>query len=178
MAGSVCGKCYALKGRFTTAGSRRAQARRLRAFEREPATWAEAFKTVLREKAKHVGPARRCMRWFDSGDVQSVEMAKAILEVVVGTGEVRHWVSTREPAMWVRALKELGWREFPPNVVVRVAATMIGQARELVLPEGFASCSVGANVGHKCPAIQQGHQCRECRACWDRGVRNVDYELH
>ncbi len=37
-------------------------------------------------------------RWFDSGDLQSVEMVRDIVAVAERTPEIRHWLPTREYA--------------------------------------------------------------------------------
>jgi len=29
-----------------------------------------------------------------------------------------------------------------------------------------------------CPAPQQGNECKSCRACWDKKVKNVAYLAH
>jgi len=34
------------------------------------------------------------------------------------------------------------------------------------------------SAGFSCPASEQGNECRECRACWDETVENVNYKKH
>ena len=67
-------------------------------------------------------------------------------------------------------------RGFPSNLVVRVSAVMIGQPNVKLM--GTVSSTVGANIGHACPAYSQGGQCGDCRACWNNSVESVDYPLH
>jgi hypothetical protein len=31
---------------------------------------------------------------------------------------------------------------------------------------------------HSCPSSKQGNKCLDCRACWDRGIRNISYGKH
>jgi len=32
--------------------------------------------------------------------------------------------------------------------------------------------------GFSCPASSQGNECKDCRACWDSEVENIDYKKH
>jgi hypothetical protein len=29
-----------------------------------------------------------------------------------------------------------------------------------------------------CPAVNQNHECKDCRACWDSKIFNVTYNQH
>ena len=73
----------------------------------------------------------------------------------------------------------------PGNLVLRVSATMIGDAPI----RGHANTSTvhvkgKPHVGHACPAPSQGNSCgsadlgNECRACWNPSVGNVSYAKH
>jgi hypothetical protein len=121
-------------------------------------------------------------RWFDSGDLQDGWMLDRILRVCSLLPDINFWMSTRERNL-VRNV------ELPANLVIRASADMIDQSP----PVGFANTSSvhrapkeqwevlveGSNkINWFCPSLLQGNQCGTCRACWDRGVKNVAYKQH
>lgn len=171
---SVCSKCYATSGRYAFGTVQNALERRLECYDSDPAAWAASMVLLLEGKAK--GQPKE-FRWFDSGDVQSKEMAQAIIWVAQQTPHIKHWVPTKEPGTWM----EDGVHELvasTPNLTVRVSAPMIGKRNS---NKYFPTSSVGATgpfplLDHKCPSKQQDNKCGDCRACWDRNIRNVDYQ--
>ena len=68
-----------------------------------------------------------------------------------------------------------GGGTFPYNLNVRLSAAFAG--RTCAPLPGTTTSSVDAD-GQRCPARNQGNECRDCRACWDRDVQNVDYPKH
>ena len=177
--GSVCHKCYAMKLQKMrpsvdmgwTANYLKATAMIAKA----PEKWADAMAFQINREANKTG--EKYHRWFDSGDLQSVEMLRAIVLTCERTPEIAHWLPTREAGMVKRYLKEFG--PFPSNLVVRMSSTMIGDKPRA----GHSNTSTvhakgDTPVGHVCPARDQGNACGDCRACWDLGVKNVSYPLH
>ena len=177
--GSVCHKCYALKlqkmrpsvNESWTANTDKAVA----LIARDPARWVAFMAFQITKAAEKTGEAYH--RWFDSGDLQSLEMLEAIANVARATPGIAHWLPTREGAI-VKAYKARHG-DFPGNLVVRLSATMIGDAP--VKAHGHTSTvhRKGEAVhGHACPASSQGNACGSCRACWSHDVANVSYPLH
>jgi hypothetical protein len=116
-------------------------------------------------------------RWFDGGDLDSLEMLRAIVLTCELTPSISHWLPTREAAIVKAYHKAYG--AFPTNLTVRVSATMVGDAPIA----GHVNTSTvhrkdAGHAGHACPARHQGNQCGACRACWTRDVANVSYPLH
>ena len=167
VSGSVCADCYALKGSYRFPDVKKAMARR-QAFMKSP-KWVELMvETINRTRSPY-------FRWFDSGDVQSVEHAKQILEVVELTPSKQHWIPTKEKAIWREAL---AGRMVPNNAVVRLSAAMIdGPA-----PKSFYNTSTvhrdNQPVGDACPAPKQENKCGDCRACWNPEIQNISYTAH
>ena len=62
-------------------------------------------------------------RWFDSGDLQSMEMLDAIVAVARMTPTVRHWIPTQERKL-VSDWQKLG-NTLPDNLNVRVSAAKL-----------------------------------------------------
>ncbi len=175
---STCSRCYALKLEklrpSVHTGWLANYTKATRLIASNPDQWAQACAfQIKRAYAKSGEPYHR---WFDSGDLQSVEMLDAIVRTCRLTPEINHWLPTREATIVRDYLAAHG--PFPANLIVRVSATMIGDA-----PRNAAHTSTvhrkGSDVsGHACPASTQGNTCGTCRACWSHDVANVSYPLH
>ena len=158
--GSVCAGCYAMKGRYRFPIVRKAMDRRLTALQ-DP-RWVDAMVTLVK--------GQPWFRWHDSGDIQSPEHLKNIFEVCNRTPETRHWMPTRE----VKFLKLMDPDVVPKNLIIRISSHMIDQGPVKHWPW----TSTVVTSGKTCPAAEQGNKCKECRACWDRSVKNVAYGKH
>lgn len=164
--GSVCSKCYALKGRYAFDNVQQAQERRFQSLN-DP-RWADAMVYLIN---------RRCakepyFRWHDSGDIQNLEHLDAIVQIAERCPTVKFWLPTREAAIVADYTRRY---EIPSNLVIRVSGAMIdGPA-----PVRFINTStVVSDNTHSCPAYKQDGKCGSCRACWDPGVPNVSYPQH
>ena len=174
---STCSRCYALKleklrpsvhqgwmANYTKATKQIAS---------NPDLWAKAAAFQITRAWQKSGQAYH--RWFDSGDLQSVEMLDAIARAARLTPEIKHWLPTREAAIVKAWLKS---NERPSNLVIRVSATMIGDAPSNAELTSTVHRKGTGHVGHACPASTQGNQCGDCRACWSDSVKNISYPLH
>ena len=113
-------------------------------------------------------------RWFDSGDLQSVEMLDAICQVARATPEIKHWLPTQE-----RGIVSRHKGEVPANLIIRVSASKLNGPA----PKGFANTSQvftsdQAPLGSECYARHNDNNCGDCRACWDPLVKFVSYPKH
>jgi len=157
---SVCAGCYAMKGRYRFPNVREAMDRRLAALT-DP-RWVDAMVTLVK--------GQPWFRWHDSGDIQSPDHLKNIFEVCNRTPETRHWMPTRE----VKFLKLMDPDVVPKNLIIRISSHMIDQGPVKHWPW----TSTVVTSGKTCPAAEQGNECKDCRACWDRSVKNVAYGKH
>ena len=201
--GSVCDRCYAIKlqklrpsvNQGWTANYEKA----VGLIDKAPNKWIDACVfQINRHFAKSQQPYHR---WFDSGDLQSVAMLKAICGVAERTPDISHWLPTREAKIVKDYLA--GGGVVPSNLVIRISATMIGDKPV----KGYANTSTvhrkeEALTGKECLAYRTdttrglvseeefkaarkakdksydfGH-CGDCRACWSFDVENVSYPLH
>ncbi len=165
--GSVCNSCYAMKGRYIFPNVIRAMEKRFQAMKRPD--WHILLAELIRRKEK------KHFRFFDSGDLQSVKMLDDIVQIAKILPGINFWLPSRERKIiseWLSSGKE-----FPANLTVRISAAMVGQSAGPV-PAGCQASTVGANVGYPCPAKTQGNACLDCRACWQKSVESVDYQLH
>lgn len=185
--GSVCHACYALRiEKFRTSarvGWGNNFERSTRLIAEAPEKWANALAFQVRWHCKKLGEPFH--RWFDAGDLQSVEMLSAIARVAELTPEIKHWLPTREAGI-VKQWRANGGVE-PSNLVIRISSTMVDDAPRNA-PHTSTVHSKGARVfGHECPSHtpenrayspKGGPNCGACRACWDKAVANVSYGLH
>jgi len=168
--GTICSDCYANKGFYKLYPAvKQSQDKRLEKYLEDPQAWVMAMTVML--------GGETWFRWFDSGDLQSVQMLRDIVQVVRNTPTCNHWLATRETGV----VKEfLAGDEIPSNMVIRMSATKYD-----VLPtNNLTPWSSGAHTGSApegsvgCPAPSQGGKCGSCRSCWDREVKVVSYHKH
>ena len=158
--GSTCYDCYALKGCYVFKVVQDAQYRRLAAIK-DP-QWVTAMAHLINSKKPDV------FRWHDSGDVQDLDHLQKIYEVCRLSPDVKHWMPTREA--WVKD----HLASCPDNLIIRLSAPMVDQAA----PDSWPHTSTVVTSGRTCPAPDQGNQCKDCRACWDKDVKNIAYGEH
>ena len=158
--GSVCAGCYALKGRYRFNNVQSALRRRAASLMHPD--WIDAMVALI--------SGHEYFRWHDSGDIQSVEHLKRIFEVCKRTPDTKHWMPTRE----ARFLRLMDPDIIPSNLIIRMSSHMIDQPPVKFWPW----TSTVSTEGKTCPAQDQGNQCRDCRACWDRTISNVTYPKH
>ena len=157
---SVCDDCYALKGCYVFKVVQDAQYRRLKAIYTAP--WVEAMAHLINSKKPDV------FRWHDSGDVQDLEHLNKIYEVCRLTPGKRHWMPTREA--WIKDHLDRA----PSNLVIRFSAPMIDQAA----PASWPNTSTVVTAQATCPAPYQDNQCKDCRNCWNKEIKNISYGQH
>ena len=158
--GSVCYDCYALKGCYVFKVVQDAQYRRLAAIKSP--LWVQAMAHLINSKKPEV------FRWHDSGDVQDLEHLNKIYEVCRLTPSKRHWMPTREA--WVKA----HLNRAPDNLVIRFSAPMVNQAA----PASWPHTSTVVTAQATCPAPHQGNECKDCRNCWNKEIKNISYGQH
>lgn len=115
-------------------------------------------------------------RWFDSGDLQSVEMLKNIVDVALLTPKIQHWLPTQERNIVKQYRKQYG--QEPSNLVIRVSASKVDAQKAPDFPNTSTVFKDKAPIGKVCKANTRGNQCGPCRACWDPTVKIVSYPKH
>ena len=160
---SVCSSCYALKGNYKRFPKvEEALERRFQSLKHPD--WVVAMATLIQ---KH-----KYFRWHDAGDIQSMAHLENIFEVCRLTPETQHWMPTRE----AQFLKDIDPDTVPPNLIIRMSSHMIGQGP--VKQWSWTSTVSTAPEARTCPAPDQGNECKDCRACWDRNIKNICYGKH
>ena len=167
--GSTCHKCYAMKGNYTRPNVRVWLKKRFDAFEHE--RFVEAMSVMINNYSAKSG----YFRWFDSGDLANMNMLEKIVMVCNNTKKIKHWLPTREVKIVSDYLKI--YNQFPENLLVRVSAPMI-DGKPLKFDYTSTVHHKENPIGHDCPSRFQENKCMDCRACWDRKVKNVSYHKH
>jgi hypothetical protein len=119
----------------------------------------------------------RYFRWFDSGDMYSVDLATSIYQVMRSTPWVKHWLPTRMHKFdkfksIIKAMQEL------PNVVVRLSSDSVngeiipGQTTSTIFSDTLPAGAV------ECQAYQHEGKCNGCRACYSKDVPVIAYKAH
>ena len=177
----ICKACFAKKGRYVFPNVKDAQDRRDK--DAKKSDWIARMITAI-EKDEF-------FRWFDSGDINTVERAEAIFEVMKATPNVKHWLPTRsykdlDCSNVLTKMVELG------NVSVRCSSDDIGAefknfTNDLTAVGGTSlvvadPAEIKSESVHVCPATtnKDTKTCAaaDCRACWDTEIEIVAYKLH
>lgn len=163
----ACQGCYATTGNY-----RFANVKKPREFNREDwqrDLWVQDMVDALNNS--------RFFRWFDSGDMYSVDLAWKIWRVAKETPFTHHWIPTRMHKFEkfkevLQALQEL------PNVVVRFSSDSVtGEVIEGLNTSTIFSDTVPAGA-FECKAYQHEGKCNGCRACYDKSVSVIAYKAH
>jgi len=170
--GTICNKCYALKGHYAFKNVFDAHEIRRKAIELNE--WVDYMSELITEKYKNLDESKLYHRWFDSGDIQSFSHLMKIFEVCENTPHIKHWIATRE----YKIIDQIRVKDVPKNLCLRVSAIKVDGP----IPK-FWKWTSGVHKdkrhkGRECPAYKQEGQCKDCRACWDRRVKQVSYKEH
>jgi hypothetical protein len=166
---AACSGCYATTGCYNFKGTKAVRADNKAAWQ--DAEWVGTMTNALAKQ--------RFFRWFDSGDMYSLQLAEKMLEVMVATPNTKHWLPTRMhkfPKFQAIIAKMAAL----DNVMVRPSSDAVdgsytkGVHGSTIIPEGMA---VPAGV-KACTAPTTGGKCNGCRACYDKSVPVVGYIAH
>jgi hypothetical protein len=160
--GTTCHGCYALKGRYNFKYTKIAMARRLAALQ--DSRWVQAMITLME--------GRKYFRWHDSGDIQGAHHLKNILEVCRQTPATSHWLPTREAQLLALMDPDI----IPKNLIIRLSATKVDGAAGKSWP--WTSTVTTDHGSRTCAAPDQKGKCLDCRACWNRDIKNITYAKH
>lgn len=167
---AACKGCYASAGNYRFANVRAPREHNKRDWTRD--AWEDDMVEALRSE--------RYFRWFDSGDVYALELAKKMHGVMRRTPWCEHWLPTRM-YKFKKFLSVLRKMQALPNVMVRFSSDSVlgdfvpGLHGSTIVPE-FRSAK--ADGLHVCEAYNHEGKCSGCRACWDKRIPVVAYVAH
>lgn len=163
----ACQGCYATTGNY-----RFANVKKPREFNREDwkrLSWVDDMVKALDNS--------RYFRWFDSGDMYDLKLAKRIYLVMMLTPNVKHWLPTRMHK-FDKFKQVIADMQALPNVVVRLSSDSVtGDVIEGLNTSTIFSGDAPAGVT-ECQAYQHEGKCNGCRACYDKDVQVIGYKAH
>lgn len=123
----------------------------------------------------------RYFRWFDSGDMYTLALAEKILEVMIRTPWVKHWLPTRmhkfpkfqQVLQRMQALENVSVRFSSDSVIGEYIPGLHGS----VIGPDAATFQSAPGVS-LCRAYEHDGKCSGCRACWDKSVSLIAYPAH
>lgn len=179
---SSCGTCYAKYGKYPTPVVMDCHERRLQGIDHP--LWVDAMVYLMQFHSLSD------FRWFDSGDIQSLEHLQKIVTIARKLPQVKFWCPTQERKFLSQFLKT---DTIPTNIVFRLSRPFINMTvpkKDLltttssVLTKDFFAKTVSNARAVKCMAksVAKDHpsygKCGTCRACWDSTVDHIYYLKH
>ncbi len=165
----ACSGCYATTGMYHFGAVKQVRADNKADWKRDG--WTNDMIAALR-KDTH-------FRWFDSGDMYSLELAEKMLSIMAATPNTKHWLPTRM-YKFPKFQAVLAKMQALPNVMVRYSSDAVdgtytpGVHGSTIVPDA-TSAPAGVTV---CQAYSQGGKCLDCRACYDKSVAVIGYRAH
>jgi hypothetical protein len=175
---TVCSGCYAMKGNYVFRNVKDAHTRRRLAYDTDP-RWDNAMVVVINHLYANQRKATKenRFRWFDSGDLQSLEMLERINKIALRTPSIRHYLPTKETKIVRDFIAK--HKAFAPNLFVKISAPSVGVTFKK-RPHGVPFATVGRDDDtslFQCPAKRlQGNKCLDCDHCWKN--EDVNYPIH
>jgi hypothetical protein len=163
----VCQGCYATQGFYHMPDA--IALRKSNKEDWQADDWVERMVKALVKQKK--------FRWFDSGDIYSVDLAWKIYDVCRLTPHVKHWLPTRmhKFTKFSRVIDALNTLD---NVVVRFSSDNVGQHIDGLYVSLVVDAYKHVDKTHVCPSSLQDGKCLTCRACWSKDVQSVAYVAH
>ena len=121
----------------------------------------------------------RYFRWFDSGDMYSVDLAEKIYQVMQATPWVSHWMPTRM-AKFPKYKAIIAKMQALDNVMVRFSSDSVtgqytqGLHGSVIIPDSN-HVQDGMTL---CKAYENDGKCSGCRACYSKDVALIAYPAH
>ena len=165
----ACKGCYATTGNYRFPNVKKPREHNKEDWQRD--SWVDDMVAELDND--------RYFRWFDSGDMYHIKLARKMLEVMKRTPWVRHWLPTRmhKFAKFAPVIQEMNNL---PNVVVRLSSdSVIGET----IPGANTSTIIptpekATEEMTVCEAYSRDGKCGPCRKCWDKDTAVIAYPAH
>lgn len=169
----VCQGCYATQGNYRFSNVKAPREHNREDWKRPE--WVDDMVSEL--------DSDRYFRWFDSGDMYDLRLARKILEVMQRTPWVKHWLPTRMHKFekFRGIIAEMNRLS---HVVVRLSGDNIIRSGDTIpttieapISVVVSSPSVAGNAT-VCEAYTRDGKCGNCRACWDKDNAIIAYPVH
>lgn len=167
---STCSKCYAMKGFYRYPHTE--ETLQTRYHKIYSVGWVDSMINLIK-KLEYTGH----FRWFDSGDIDSLNHLINIVKVCKALPNIKFWLPTREYGTVGKYVALYG--PFPKNLTVRLSAYMLEGDGPIELSNKLnVQLSRVSKTDYNCPSSNQGNMCLDCRKCWDNSIKTITYKLH
>jgi len=118
-------------------------------------------------------------RWFDSGDMYHIGLARKILRIMELTPNTKHWLPTRM-AKFKKFQAVIDQMNALSNVMVRFSSdSVLGEYQPGVHGSTIIPTAEHATDDMSvCRAYENNGKCSGCRACWDKNTPLIAYVAH
>jgi len=164
----ACAGCYATFANYSYPVVVNARAHNKEDWKRDE--WVSDMIKVL--------DTERYFRWFDSGDIYNLDLAKKIYKVMLKTPSTKHWLPTRM-AKFKKFKTILNKMNKLPNVAVRFSSDSVnGEFTAGVHGSTILSSDKTPRGVKRCTAYMTEGKCNGCRACYDKKIPVIGYVAH
>ena len=165
----ACKGCYATTGNYNYPNVRAPRIENKEDWKREE--WIDDMVKAL--------DSSRYFRWFDSGDMYSLDLAEKIYQVMTLTPWVKHWLPTRMQK-FSKFKAVIAKMQALDNVMVRFSSDSVNG---IFIQGVHGSVIVNAASSYPkasklCEAYANEGKCNGCRACYDKAVPLIAYPAH
>lgn len=165
----ACKGCYATTGNYNYPNVKAPRAHNKEDWQR--LEWVDDMVQALQDS--------RYFRWFDSGDMYAIGLAEKILEVMIRTPWVKHWLPTRMHKFpkfrgvltEMQALDNVSVRFSSDSVTGQFIAGLHGSVIIPTIDDATKEMTI-------CKAYENAGKCNGCRACWNKSVPVIAYPAH
>jgi hypothetical protein len=165
----ACKGCYATTGNYNYPNVKAPRAHNKEDWQR--LEWVDDMVQALQDS--------RYFRWFDSGDMYAIGLAEKILEVMIRTPWVKHWLPTRmhkfpkfrSVLTEMQALDNVSVRFSSDSVTGQFIAGLHGSVIIPTIDDATKDMTI-------CKAYENAGKCNGCRACWNKEVSVIAYPAH
>jgi len=164
----ACQGCYATTGNYRFSNVKAPRLHNREDWQRE--SWVNDMLIMLE--------SQRYFRWFDSGDMYSIDLAEKMLQVMEATPWVKHWLPTRM-LKFSKFKPVIEKMQALPNVMVRFSSDSV--SGEFTPEHGSTIVPAAGQApadAFVCRAYEHDGRCNGCRACYDKTVPLIAYVAH
>jgi len=165
---AACSGCYATTGAYVWSTTIAPRASNKEDWKRDE--WVSDMVSALKKDKK--------FRFFDSGDMYHIGLAKKILQVIEQSPNTKFWVPTRmyKFAKFQGILDKINAL---PNAVVRFSSdSVIGEYNETHGSTIISDDSQVTDDMYVCRAYNNGGKCGPCEECWNKDTKLIAYKAH
>ena len=165
----ACKGCYATTGNYNYPNVKAPRLENKEDWKRED--WIHDMVKAL--------DSSRYFRWFDSGDMYSLDLAEKIYQVMTLTPWVKHWLPTRMQK-FSKFKAVIAKMQALDNVMVRFSSDSVngifiqGVHGSVIVNDA----SSYPKTSRLCEAYANEGKCNGCRACYDKAVPLIAYPAH